>query len=120
MAAKKATLRRMKEIKSISPPKHTHTDSFVLVNPATVGCKNIEFFLTEIRPGGEAEEDIHPISEHAYFIISGRGQAVVEGEKFTVEPGDCLYITPGAKHGIKPIGTETLRFAVWMTPPRQL
>ncbi len=118
--AGKAILRRIRDIKSVLPPKHTNTDAFVLANNATVGCKNIEFFLTEIRPGGEAEEDIHPISEHAYFVISGRGLAKVEGEEFTVEPGDCLYIPPGAKHGIKPIGTETLRFVVWMSPPRQL
>jgi mannose-6-phosphate isomerase-like protein (cupin superfamily) len=117
--AGKAILRRMRDIQSGCPPKHTNTDAFVLANKATVGCKSIEFFLTEIRPGGEAEEDVHPISEHAYFILSGRGLAKVEGEEIKVEPGDCLYIPPGAKHGIKPIGTETLRFVVWMAPPRQ-
>ena len=118
--AGKAILRRIKDIESDCPPKHTNTDTWVLANNATVGCENIEFFLTEIRPGGEAQEDVHPISEHAYFIISGRGLANVEGEEITVEPGDCLYIPPGVKHGVKPIGKETLRFCVWMAPPRKL
>lgn len=118
--AGKAILRRMKDIESSCPPKHTNTDAFVLCNKATVGCEHIEFFLSEIHPGGEAEEDVHPISEHAYFMISGRGLATVEGEEFIVEPSDCLYIPPGAKHGIKPIGGQTIRFVVWMAPPRQL
>ena len=118
--ASQAILRRLRDIQSSCPPKHTNTDAFVLANKATVGCENIEFFLTEIRPGGEAEEDIHSISEHAYFVISGRGLATVEGKEYIVEPNDCLYIPPGAKHGIKPIGRETLRFLVWMAPPSQL
>lgn len=102
----------MKDIQSVCPPRRTNTEAFVLANKAAVGCESIEFFLAEIRPGGEAEEGVHPVSEHAYFIISGRGQAKVEGEEFIVEPGDCLYIPLGAKRGIKPIGGQTLRFAV--------
>lgn len=118
--AGKAILRRMKDIDSICPPKHSNTDSFVLCNKATVGCEHIEFFCAEIHPGGEAEEDVHPSSEHGFFMISGVGKATVDGEEYIMEPGDCLYIPPGAKHGIKPIGGQTIRFAVFMAPPRQL
>jgi mannose-6-phosphate isomerase-like protein (cupin superfamily) len=115
----KGKLLRMRDIKSVCPPKHSNTDAFALITKNTVGAQHVEFFLTEIHPGGEAEEDVHPISEHAYFMCSGRGLATVEGEEFIVEPGDCLYIPMGAKHGIKPIGGETIRFTVFMAPPRQ-
>jgi len=114
-----AKLLKLAEIKSVCPPKHTNTDAFAIVTKNTVGAQHIEFFLTEIHPGGEAEEDVHPISEHAYFMISGTGEAIVDGKKFIVNPSECLYIPPGAKHGIKPIGGQTIRFIVFMAPPRQ-
>ena len=115
---KKGELRRMSMIEPVCPPKHTNTDAYALVNPETVGAKNIAFFCVEIHPGGAAEEDTHPNIEHGYFLISGKGLAKVEGEEFNMEPGDCLWIPPGARHEIKPIGDEKISFAVFSSPPR--
>lgn len=115
----KAKLMRMRDIQPVCPPKHTNTEAFPLVTKNTVGAQHVEFSITEIHPEGEAEENTHPISEHAYFMISGRGLATVEGEEFIVEPNDLLWIPMGAKHGIKPIGGQTIRFAVLTAPPTQ-
>lgn len=115
----KPVLRKLAEIDSVCPPLHHNTDAFPILTKASVGVEHVEFFLTEIHPGGEAETDVHPISEHAYFMVSGQGEAYVDGEKFIVGPSECLYIPPGAKHSIKPIGGQTIRFVVFMAPPRQ-
>ena len=72
--SKKGVLRRMSMIEPVCPPKHTNADAFALVNPETVGAKNIAFFCVEIHPGGAAEEDTHPNIEHGYFLISGKGR----------------------------------------------
>ena len=116
----KTILRKLTEIDSVCPSKHSVTDTFPILTKTTVGVEHIEFFLTEIHPGGEAEEDVHPISEHAYFMISGVGEAYVDGEKFMVNPSECLYIPPGARHSIKPVGGQTIRFVVFMAPPRKM
>jgi mannose-6-phosphate isomerase-like protein (cupin superfamily) len=81
-----------------------------------LGVSRFVLFITEIRPGGEAQLDVHEGREHCYFIMSGVEEAQVEGKKFTLHPGDCLWIPPDAEHGIKPVGTQTLRFAVVTAP----
>ena len=112
---KKATLYKMEEIESVCPPKHIDTDTFTLT-PEETGVKSFVLFCSEIHPGGEAEPDVHPGREHCYFMISGTGEATVDGEKFTVRPGTCLWIPPGAEHGIKPVGRETIRFVIVTAP----
>lgn len=112
----KARVTRLSEAVSKCPPKHTHTDAFTMIGEET-GAKNFVMFNVEIRPGGEAEPDTHPGREHCYFVLSGVGDAQVEGEQFTLYPGDCLWIPPGAEHGVKPVGQQTLRFVVITAPP---
>ncbi|NNG00708.1 MAG: cupin domain-containing protein [Desulfobacteraceae bacterium] len=112
----KARVSRLAEMDSVCPPKHTLTNAFTMVGEET-GAKNFVLFNVEIHPGGEAEPDLHPDREHCYFVLSGIGHAVVDGESFTLNPGDCLWIPPGAEHGVKPVGGQTLRFAVVTSPP---
>ena len=107
---------RLTELESKCPPKHSSTDAFTLIGEET-GARNFVLFNVEIRPGGEAELDIHPNREHCYFVLSGFGDARVNGKEFKLYPGDCLWIPPGAEHGIRPIGGQTLRFIVVTSPP---
>ncbi len=113
---KEATLYKMEELPSACPPKHVNTDAFTLIGKET-GAEGFVLFCTEVHPGGEAQLDNHGAREHCYFILSGSGEAVVNGEKFICRPGDCLWIPPNADHGIKPIGGQTVRFAVVTSPP---
>ena len=117
---KKGMVIKVSDVKSVLPPKHTNTDSWGLVLPKVTGNKAFEFWLTEMRPGAATEMDTHPISEHLYFIISGRGKAYVEGDEFDLEPGVCLYMPEGAEHRLDVVGTETLRFVVVFAPARAL
>ncbi|HUL29879.1 MAG TPA: cupin domain-containing protein, partial [Thermodesulfobacteriota bacterium] len=78
------------------------------------------FHITEIRPGGTADEDIHPIEDHAFYCISGRAMANVEGEEMLMEPGSALWVPKGAKHSFKVLGGETFRIAVVFAPPRKM
>lgn len=119
-AEKKGMIIKVSEVESMLPPKHTNTDSWPLVMPKITGNQHVEFFLTEMRPGAATELDTHPISEHIYFIISGRGKAYVEDDVFDLEPGDCLFMNEGAEHRLDVVGTETLRFVVVFAPARQL
>lgn len=116
--SKKGIHRKIEDLKSGCPPKHYNTDAYTLVNYETCGAKKIEFFLTEIHPGGYTDSDIHEGQEHAYFMLSGVAEAEVEGEKFILRPAELLYIPPGASHKIKPIGGQTIRFCVFMAPGR--
>jgi mannose-6-phosphate isomerase-like protein (cupin superfamily) len=111
-----AKVMRLSELTSACPPKHVNTDAFTMIGQDT-GAKGFVLFNVEVHPGGEAELDTHPGREHCYFVLSGVGAATVEGKKFELHPGDCLWIPPGVEHGVKPVGGQTLRFAVVTSPP---
>lgn len=103
---------------AVCPPKHRKTDGRAVINRKTVGTEQIELYLVDIFPGGEGEQDIHPDCDHGFFILQGIGEAEVEGERFFMEPNDCLFIPRGARHSVRPLNGETLRMVVFMAPHR--
>ena len=113
----KGKLLKVAELESFCPPAHTNTDAWGMINKNTVGAEFTNFSLTEIRPGGEAQETTHPGAEHGVFVLSGVGEAYVEGEKFIVHPYECLWVPHGARHSIKPLGKQTLRAVVFSANP---
>jgi mannose-6-phosphate isomerase-like protein (cupin superfamily) len=104
----------------MQPAKHTLTNSFPLINPKTCPGAQYELHVTEIRPGGTADDDIHVNEDHAFFCISGRAMAKVNGEEMVVEPGCALYVPKGANHSFQVLGGEVFRIVVVFAPPRNL
>jgi mannose-6-phosphate isomerase-like protein (cupin superfamily) len=104
----------------IEPGKHTLTYSFPLIGPKTCKGAAFEFHITEIRPGGTADDDLHVDEDHGFYCLSGSAVANVDGEEFLMEPGCALYVPKGAHHSFKVLGGETFRFGVIFAPPRKL
>lgn len=98
------------------PPKHEDANSWPLVTPDLGGSDSVAFYLTEIRPEGKALKDVHPNRDHVYYILSGRGKSVIEGEEYEVEKGDALFIPKNSEHSLEVIGKQTLRFVVLFAP----
>ncbi len=55
-------------------------------------------------------------SSEVYFITKGKGEADIDGEKFPLSVGDCLWIPPGAIQYIENTGTEDLVFLCIVHP----
>ncbi len=107
-------------LKFMEPGKHTLTNSFPLISPKSCPGAQCEFHITEIRPGGTADDDVHANEDHAFFCISGRATAKVDGEEFLMEPGCALWVPKGASHSFKVLGGEVYRIAVVFAPPRKM
>ena len=106
---------KVSDVKGINPAKHSeNVKSFPLVK-----TPNLEVFLTEFPAGSKAEMDVHPDSEHAFFVLSGKGKWVVEGEEYELEPEMFLWMPKGAKHANWVVGDETLRVIVLFAPGRK-
>ncbi len=45
-----------------------------------------------------------PFDEY-YYVISGAGEMVVEGQAVALQPGDMLRVPPGIAHGLRNSGT---------------
>jgi quercetin dioxygenase-like cupin family protein len=51
----------------------------------------------------------HALHAETYFLISGRMEWIVEGEKQILESGDLVYVPPNAYHSARTLGDEPAR-----------
>jgi mannose-6-phosphate isomerase-like protein (cupin superfamily) len=54
--------------------------------------------------------------EEAYFVVSGEGEVVLEGERFEMEAGELVWVASGTMHAWRSRGGEALRFIELMAP----
>ena len=63
-------------------------------------------------PGSSIGNHLHSDDEEIYFIISGSGVMIVDGEERVVGPGSAVLTQSGSHHGLRNKGTEDLRIFV--------
>ncbi len=56
-------------------------------------------YRVRIEPHQRTAVSYHKIAEEYYFVIAGRGIAILEGEPHPLEAGDFLRLPPGCTHG---------------------
>lgn len=86
-----------------------------LVNPATTGSKNIGTSMCYLNPGEEIMQHRHEYEE-VYFILSGEGTMVLEGETIHLEKNLSVYVPSNAMHGQKNDGQEPLLIHCSLSP----
>ena len=73
------------------------------------------FLLYDIPPGASEGVHVHetgsPLGayEEFYFIVSGRGEMQINGERIPVKPGDHVFVPLGASRGIENTSSADLR-----------
>lgn len=74
--------------------------------------------LAEARlpAGASTLEHYHPKAEEIYFITAGRGRIRIEYETSEVKAGDAIAISPGRKHKLWNMGSETLTLLCCCAP----
>ena len=70
-----------------------------------------------LEPGQATVRHYHAESEEIYFLLAGRGELELDGERCEVEPGDAILIPRGAWHRIHALGDESLRLLCCCAPP---
>jgi mannose-6-phosphate isomerase-like protein (cupin superfamily) len=68
-----------------------------------------------LEEGQTTERHYHRHTEEIYFVLEGRGELEVDGERREVSVGDAALIPAGAWHEIRAL--EHLRFACCCVPP---
>lgn len=109
----------MKNSYESAPPYVTKDGSTIreLMHPAEHGNENQSLAEARIVPGGRTYPHKHDISEEIYHVVGGCGMMHLDGDSFPIVPGDTVYITPGAVHGLLNDGDETLVVLCCCAPP---
>jgi mannose-6-phosphate isomerase-like protein (cupin superfamily) len=73
-----------------------------------------------IPPGRSSSLHYHQQTHESYFILQGQGSMRVNQDKFTLLPGDAIYLEPGETHQIHNHGEMDLVFLAVCAPPWSL
>src|SRR5687767_12837105 len=56
-------------------------------------------YRVRIEPHQQTTVSYHKIAEEYYFVLAGKGTALLNGEPYPLKPGDFLRLPPGTTHG---------------------
>ena len=56
-------------------------------------------YRVRIEPFQRTSISYHKVAEEFYFVISGTGTAILDGQVYPLKPGDFLRLPPGTTHG---------------------
>ena len=94
------------EIEGMDLPAGRNTKVYVGPQAGLTARAFVQGYVT-ICPDGGIPEHTHA-NEETYTILSGSGVVQVEDEERQVRAGDCIYMEPGCRHGLKNIGDEDM------------
>ena len=80
--------------------------------------KQIQIVMMSIEPGDDIGEETHD-ADQTTFIVSGEGQAVIDGSRTKIVANRMIVIPKGAKHNIINKGEEPLKLFSVYSPPAE-
>jgi mannose-6-phosphate isomerase-like protein (cupin superfamily) len=84
-----------------------------------IDAKHAQAAEMTIAPGGKegGPDNRHRGADQWLFVVSGSGEARIEGRKIELTPGTLVLIERGEKHEIRNGGTEALKTLNFYVPP---
>jgi quercetin dioxygenase-like cupin family protein len=85
-----------------------------------MNAKHVNAIFVILPPpssGAKVAYHYHKDRESVLFIISGRGNEIVDGKKVPIKAGHVLFILPGVKHTIENNSDKEIRYVEFFTHP---
>jgi mannose-6-phosphate isomerase-like protein (cupin superfamily) len=87
-----------------------------LLGLPTAPVRNQSLAEATLEPGEATERHYHAEAEEIYYVVEGRGEMELDGERRLVGVGDAVLIPPGAWHQILAWDEGQLRFLCCCAP----
>jgi mannose-6-phosphate isomerase-like protein (cupin superfamily) len=55
-------------------------------------------YRVSVEPHQQTTASYHLVAEEFYFVLTGTGTAVLDGQSYPLRPGDFLRLPPGTRH----------------------
>ncbi len=72
----------------------------LLADKSTMGCKNLSTLVSFFPPASHAPGHIHEDVEEVIYVLSGYGEAIIDGTVYSIKPGSVIYFPIGSLHSI--------------------
>ena len=79
--------------------------------------KKSQLVLMAIPEGEDIGAEVHPATDQIFFIVEGKGKAVVNGKTFKIGEDDVVFVPAGARHNLVNEGDEPLKLFTVYSPP---
>jgi mannose-6-phosphate isomerase-like protein (cupin superfamily) len=89
--------------------KYNGFSTNLLIGELNSRSKEISIQITDVDPNEMQFLHSHE-QEQCYYIISGTGGMIIDGEIREVREGDAIFIPSNARHGIKNTGNSKLTY----------
>lgn len=110
-------LMRRDDAAPYNPANHTGTVNRRYVGPGALESSTMEVLRGTLQPSRGALPHSHPGIEQAVYMLSGRAEAQVGGERFELKAGDCCHFPANIPHSFIAIGETPAEIIVVYTPP---
>jgi mannose-6-phosphate isomerase-like protein (cupin superfamily) len=107
----------LEDLPTYSPAGHSQTTNRRLLGPGPFGSSRFEVVHGQIEYGGQADPHAHRDLEQAFFVLEGKAEVEIEGEREVVGPDDFIYLPPGAPHRVTPLEGSSLKILIIYSPP---
>jgi quercetin dioxygenase-like cupin family protein len=101
---------------NIAPDQAPWGFSRWLSHPSSTGAKQLAAMSASIAPGQGHGFHKHPSQEEILYVIDGRIEQWIEGEKRLLGSGDAIFIAPGIVHASFNAGAHDAKVVVVFSP----
>lgn len=78
----------------------------IILTEEDLSCPGSKVQKIVVLPDTFIEPHFHKTTRELFYIESGSGHIIINGQSFSAEPGNMYFIEPGDDHGIKTEGSE--------------
>lgn len=106
------------EIKGKKTPPPYERVVKILASPETVNMVShrFTFGMSIIPAGGMTEKHAHEGTEECIYVLTGRGESELAGNRFKIEPDSVILVKPGQDHQFFNYSDETMKL-IWVYAP---
>ncbi len=62
--------------------------------------KHSQLVLMSLKPGEEIGMEVHPDNDQFFRFEKGKGQVIIDDNKYEVKDGDAVVVPAGAQHNV--------------------
>ncbi len=103
------------EIQFKDHPKFAGVKIAILVSSQDTDRASVS--MLRLEPGVEIPVHTHDSQVDSIYVLSGQGEAYVNGNWEKIGPGDYIFVPAGEEHAVRNIGHEELRLFIVHSPP---
>jgi mannose-6-phosphate isomerase-like protein (cupin superfamily) len=100
---------------------------YINIEKATVDNENfrkvlytgekVQLVLMSLKPDEEIGIETHSDTDQFFRVDAGAGKAIINGNEYKLNDGDCVVVPSGSKHNIINTGKEPLKLYTLYSPP---